>query len=198
MNLLSTKNTKLGKRIASWSISRDSCVGRTEYCAKYCYGKRGSFCYSKVKQGIEDRLVISKSKTFTYDMIREIRSHKYDTVRVHVVGDFYSPKYVADWHTIALYNPGTTFYAYTRAWRINRMRLVLEELRKLPNFILLASTDMYTGNAPIGWLEANMSEGNMRGYHECVSKCEHCNWCYTGHNVYFRTRKPGRVKRNAD
>ena len=58
-------------------------------------------------------------------------------VRIHVAGDFFSREYMHAWYTVALRNPRTLFYAYTKS-----LRFWVGDLTENPelwNFVLTAS-----------------------------------------------------------
>lgn len=191
VDLLSCRNEKLGHDIASWSVRRGvTCVGATDWCRKYCYARRGNFMRSKIQTGHQRRYELSQRQDFVDEMIAEIRKRQFTVIRVHVVGDFYSPEYVRKWIQIAEALPHVRFYAYTRAWRQDHMRQSLEELRMLENFVLFASTDeSIDGDAPKHWLKSYAGRENVFNYHECNSKCHKCDLCYYNpDHVYFRTR----------
>src|SRR5207244_4362697 len=68
--------------------------------------------------------------------------------------------YVRQWASVAAAAPDTTFYAYTRSWRVPGIREALEEFAALPNVRLWYSADRDTGlpeRVPAGvrvaWLE---------------------------------------------
>jgi len=74
------------------------------------------------------------------DMIHELNSalpKNAGIVRIHVAGDFFSPEYMFAWINVAMLNPDTLFYAYTKSlsyWvRYN------EYISQLDNFVLTAS-----------------------------------------------------------
>lgn len=190
------KNQKLGASIASFSIPRGiSCLGMTRWCTKYCYGKSGNLIYSKVRMGHAWRYEESQQEHFVTTMINEIKSRGIKVVRVHVVGDFYSVEYINKWIQIAQACPSTTFYSYTRCWRLSNLLPKLQELNDLDNWQMYASIDdsILDEHTPAGWSVSLAAESNVYGYKECTSKCHSCNWCYaTGKNVYFETRKLGR------
>ena len=58
-------------------------------------------------------------------------------VRIHVAGDFFSRDYMHAWYTVALRNPRTLFYAYTKSLRFWVGGVT--EMPTLHNFVLTAS-----------------------------------------------------------
>ena len=57
-------------------------------------------------------------------------------VRIHVAGDFFNEEYMHAWYSVALNNPRTLFYAYTKSLRY---WLNIREFPELWNFVLTAS-----------------------------------------------------------
>ena len=57
-------------------------------------------------------------------------------VRIHVAGDFFSLPYMHAWYTVALLNPNTLFYAYTKSIKY---LLSVREFPDIWNFVLTAS-----------------------------------------------------------
>ena len=57
-------------------------------------------------------------------------------VRIHVAGDFFNEEYMHAWYAVALNNPNTLFYAYTKSLRF---WLSVNEFPILHNIVLTAS-----------------------------------------------------------
>ena len=57
-------------------------------------------------------------------------------IRIHVAGDFFNRDYMFAWYTVAMMNPHTLFYAYTKSIRY---WLAINEFPILHNFVLTAS-----------------------------------------------------------
>ena len=57
-------------------------------------------------------------------------------VRIHVAGDFFNQEYMHAWYAVALNNPRTLFYAYTKSLRY---WLSVREFPEIWNFVLTAS-----------------------------------------------------------
>jgi hypothetical protein len=180
-------NAKLGE-MWSWNLPTcTTCPGRTEWCKRFCYGDRGNFGMIKKnairtgtveEQSAERNYKFSKSKDFVpymIDDLREIAKHNENPVmRIHAIGDFYSPEYIAKWRTIIHNLPQWKFYVYTRTWQKNlkggvdpaKMMHELQLLRKESNVAVNASTDPYTGPPPAGWKEAGA--GGMWGNEKTI------------------------------
>ena len=70
------------------------------------------------------------------DVINQSLPANAGIVRIHVAGDFFNQQYMEAWYTIALLNPNTLFYAYTKSLRF---WLAINEFPVLHNFVLTAS-----------------------------------------------------------
>jgi hypothetical protein len=101
-----------------------------------------------VQERLRQNLDASLARDFEYRVAREIRRRLIHTLRIHVAGDFFSPEYTRKWLRIARRCPATTFYAYTRSWRVPEIVPALEELAALANFRLWYSADLETGMPP--------------------------------------------------
>jgi hypothetical protein len=66
-------------------------------------------------------------------------------LRVHVVGDFATPLYTQKWIEIAERNPAVRMFAYSRSWRVDRIRPLLYAFGALPNVRLWLSADKDSG-----------------------------------------------------
>jgi hypothetical protein len=140
-------NGKLGEGIHTWSLPAggEHCPGRTALCERLCYARGGRFALPAVRLLLEENLDAALDESFAARAVAEIRRRGIHTLRVHVSGDFFSPDYAATWLGIARRCRRTTFYAYTRSWRVPAVRPVLEQLARLPNVRLWYSTDAETG-----------------------------------------------------
>ena len=84
-------------------------------CIKYCYAKKGAYNWGNVKPLYEQRYNLTKSKIFIEAINESLEQKKVDILRIHDSGDFYSPKYIDKWVTIAKANKDIIFYAYTKS-----------------------------------------------------------------------------------
>lgn len=154
-------NTKLGN-MWSWNIPDwVTCPGRTKWCKAFCYTERGQMKMPNVKVSHHKNWEFSKTKDFVPFMIDELRTiasrqSEQPVFRIHASGDFYSIEYLKKWEEIIKHLPQWKFYVYTRTWQLPEFKKELENLRKISNVAVLASTDPYTGPAPAGWKEAGV------------------------------------------
>ena len=148
-------NAKLSTSIATFSLP----AGHSCPFAKECLSKAdrltgkiidGKHCQFRCFAASQEALLpsVRRARWHNFDVLRnESKLEKmtsliqsalprgYAFVRVHVSGDFWSEKYFLSWLNVALNNPLTTFYGYTKATPF------LSEFRKhLPgNFRFTAS-----------------------------------------------------------
>ena len=128
LNLL-TQNTKiketsnaLGVKVFNFSIpAYKSETGKVtcpfaDKCIKFCYAQKGNYKrFPSVRNGMEKKFSLTKQDNFIELMNQEIKKKKPDFIRVHDSGDYYSPKYLNKWLTIAKDNPKVKFYSYTNS-----------------------------------------------------------------------------------
>ena len=128
MNLL-TQNAKMKKtskenkaKILNFSIpayktkSGKSTCPFAGGCQKYCYAQKGNYTrFPIVQELMEKKYLLSKQDNFPFLINTEIQKKKPTHIRIHDSGDFYSPKYLNKWVTIAKQNKDVIFYAYTKS-----------------------------------------------------------------------------------
>ena len=111
-------------------------------------GKKTKFrCFSASQEAmypnvynIREHNFNSLRKLSNVDMVKIIHASLPDdagVVRIHVAGDFFSRAYMMAWYYVALMNPETLFYAYTKSLRYWVGGIT--ELPTLHNFVLTAS-----------------------------------------------------------
>ena len=69
-------------------------------------------------------------------IISDIMPSNLGICRIHVAGDFFNLDYMRAWYSVALANPNTLFYAYTKSLRFWHD---INEMPTLHNFVLTAS-----------------------------------------------------------
>lgn len=98
-----------------------------------------------------------------YDMLSQYLPKDAGIVRIHVAGDFFNRAYMRAWIRVAIANPNTLFYAYTKS-----LRYWLELRDTMPdNFILTASRGGRDDNL--------ISEHNLREARVIFSETEAYN-----------------------
>jgi hypothetical protein len=149
LNLLQQGNTKLGENIYHFSIPAwQTCPGRSAAC-RACYAMQGRYRIHMVQDALQRCYQASLEEDFAQRMIREVHRRWCRVVRIHVAGDYFSAEYAEKWLEIIRRCPDTTFYAYTRSWRVADIFSVLVEMASLDNFRLWFSADSDTGTPPV-------------------------------------------------
>jgi hypothetical protein len=123
--------------------ARDTCPGRTEFCASKCYAAKLSSAYPNVGRKYERNKAFAESANFIRHMIANIPYGR--DFRIHVSGDFYSWQYVQAWVEIVKARRDVRFYAYTRSWRDSVIWFDLQKLGAFSNMTLNLSCDKETG-----------------------------------------------------
>lgn len=164
-NLGKPHNRKLGPDIWTWSIPAGlTCPGATKACLSCCYALTGMFTMPDVSKSYHLNWQAAASDKFVHWAINEIRRKNISVFRIHVSGDFFSPKYANKWVKIVKALPHVTFYAYTRSWRVKSIVPVLKKLSALRNMHLWLSADVDTGKpirisrARVAWMSRNEAE----------------------------------------
>jgi hypothetical protein len=164
--LLTRGNDKLGGKIFAFNLPAAlTCPGKSVACAA-CYALRGRWVFPTVQAALQRNWQASRERFFAELMIHEIGWRKPRLVRIHSSGDFYDLGYIRQWGRIVRSCPTTRFYAYTRSWRLPRLRRGLEQhLVGQPNVRLWYSADADTGlptQVPAGvrvaWLQESSAD----------------------------------------
>lgn len=145
--LISEGNAKTGPSFSLQSIT--TCHWATLICMAICYGGYGNMAYAQNRKIRDNRtLWVYRNLAnglFTALMILELtRLHTLGlltTLRIHDLGDFFSPSYVRAWYQICSCCPFIRFWAYTRAYPNHAMALELRKLASLPNVSIWLSAD---------------------------------------------------------
>jgi hypothetical protein len=158
--LLINGNTKLGKGIWQFSLPAGlTCPGLTTICSQLCYAKHGHYFNPNIAIQLRRRYDATLLADFAPDMIEEIHKRNAELVRIHVAGDFYNVPYLEKWWWIVEKCPETTFFAYTRSWRVPEIRPYLFAFaNQCENLRLWFSCDAETGYPE----DISSAEGKIR------------------------------------
>ncbi len=144
--LLLPGNGKLSESIFQWSIPAVStCPGRTPACERACYAQKGHFVFPDVQERLEWNWRQALRSDFVDRMVDEIYRKGCMVVRIHVSGDLATPSYTKKWIEIVKRSEQTTFFCYTRSYRVKKIEPLLHDLAALPNMFLWYSLDRQTG-----------------------------------------------------
>lgn len=123
--LLVNGNAKLGRGVWTWStlptnktfeIDGETVSGTCPCNCSGCYATKGNYNFSSVKKSLAMKTVLSYQHLhFVYRAISaQIKADNVKIVRIHAAGDFPNDAYIAMWQDIALENPDTIFWTYTK------------------------------------------------------------------------------------
>lgn len=102
-----------------------------------CYGKSGNYTrYKSIYDSLAIRTLIARNdpQFLVEEIDKQIKKQNIKAVRIHATGDFFSEEYVYAWCQIAIKNPETLFWTYTKA---NFPELKI--LDSLPNVNIVSS-----------------------------------------------------------
>jgi len=192
--LISRGNLKLGS-LPSFSLPVvTTCPGMTPFCEAYCYGFRGNFTMSNVKEANDRRLDATFRSDFVDIIIKEIRQTRAPAFRLHVIGDFYSVEYIEKWGDIVKALPAVIFFGSTRSWRCTFLSEALRMFRDMENVFMKASIDLTDTSSPpsSGWNVWSIEGKEMLCPHDegKVANCLECKRCWSKKNldVTFKLR----------
>lgn len=164
---------KVGKpyRAAAWTIAeRDSCCkprrdGTTiasDFCKKNCYCGpefEGRLCRGrggkpdKNPKGLAAKTVrnaqLRHRRDFAKLMIGCLSNERVRLLRIHINGDFDTPKYMKAWLDIVRGYPWADFLVFTRAWRAPELVPYVRQLAALPNAYVHLSYDESAHDTPV-------------------------------------------------
>jgi hypothetical protein len=193
---IGTENTKLGP-VYSFSLpSLSSCPGASEWCKKHCYAKRYERIRPKCREAYQSNMDLLGDMEQFITLMSGALPRLLPCFRIHVSGDFTSVPYIKAWSSICKAYPGVKFWSYTRSWNIPEFLPALNQLRRLPNVQLFASTDPTMPLPPKGWRVAFIQNDQRSLGEKCLEQsgqagsCMDCGYCFvekTG-NVVFKVR----------
>jgi hypothetical protein len=147
--MLTPGNRKLGAKLI-WGFGLPSgraelCTGMTALCRQHCYARRLESYRPSVLTRYEENYRLSQRPDFEQRLYHFLLAHDVHVVRIHSAGEFYGADYARKWLRLIRRLPQVRFFAYTRAWRDEAIRPVLELLARRRNCRLWYSCDRHTG-----------------------------------------------------
>ncbi len=147
--MLTRGNRKLiGSQIWTFSLPSGldtTCPGRTPICEKHCYDKRADKVRPNKRRRREANYRASRKASFVPLILGLIDYHDVQLMRLHVGGDFGTYLYTRKWLKIMKEAVHTRFWFYTRSWRVESIRPVIEQMSTLSNVRVWYSLDKDTG-----------------------------------------------------
>ncbi len=99
----------------------NTCPGANA-CRGVCYAKQGRYLMAGVKNARLNNFNASRDyASFVVSAVADLTrlTKRYNVVRLHDSGDFYSQEYLNAWKDIATRFPNTIFYAYTKSHHLD-------------------------------------------------------------------------------
>lgn len=157
--MLSTVATKVGPkdRVLAWSLPLDKtcCVNdgsgesiASPVCRAVCYVHRMAADRPNVLIKAQRNFKIACRDDFKAIMIGAIQHAGVEDFKIHVAGEFFSPKYLDAWSEVVRECSDVSFFTYTRSWRRNEFVPALQRLASQTNIQLWLSCDQSTGKPP--------------------------------------------------
>jgi hypothetical protein len=181
-NLIIKGNSKMGPKVGIFNLPPKKTCTPSKWCLQgkngkpACYGLRNNCQLPSVVKATEWRFQESMKPDFALRMIKEING-KYDYIRLHSTGDFYSCEYLSKWYDIIKALPKVKFRTTSRR---KDYSLDLRTLASLPNMIIRESLDptsptprMLLPTASITGME--ISKGKFKCPNGCV-ECKYSCW----------------------
>ncbi len=174
--MLTRGNRKLGNDLI-WSFSLPSgtpetCPGMTSTCRSHCYGVALERYRPAVAAAYRRNLVLSRRRDFARRVRAFLIAHAVRIVRIHVGGDFSTPRYAQAWLRIIRRSPRVRFFLYTRSWRVAAIKLVIDRMARRSNCRVWYSADTSSGmptdvpaRVRVAWLTTTPDEVPPPGAH---------------------------------
>lgn len=164
--LLVAGNEKLSSQAFHFDLPAGvTCPGKSRLCHRRCYARRGRFAFPQVQERLNWCYQQSKRDDFASRMVDELYRKGVLLCRWHCAGDIYSPGYAKKMLDVIERSSHTSFWAYTRSWRIPTIAPILKEISLMPNMKLWLSADTETGypdevpeNARVAWMQTQAEE----------------------------------------
>jgi hypothetical protein len=165
-SLLTQGNEKLSQGVFHFDVpAKVTCPGRSKLCTQHCYALRKRFLFPQVVERLEWNYKQSKRGDFVDRMTDELYRKGVLLMRWHVAGDVYSPAYARKMLEIIGRSSHTTFWFYTRSWRVPTIFPLLKAISIMPNAKVWFSADAETGypaelpeNVRVAWMTTDVEE----------------------------------------
>ncbi len=164
--LLVMGNDKLSPSVAHFDlVAGVTCPGKSKLCYRRCYARRGRYAFPQVQERLRWGYEQSKRDDFADRMADELYRKGIILMRWHCAGDIYCPSYAKKMLDVIGRSQHTTFWGYTRSWRVPAIYPVLKDIAAQPNMRLWLSADAETGHpdevpegARVAWMQTDVDE----------------------------------------
>lgn len=159
-------NDKLSQAVYHFDLpALRTCPGKTKLCSGVCYANRSRYLFPQVQQRLAWNHEQSKRGDFVDRLTDELYRKGVLLMRWHCAGDVYSPTYARKMLEVIGRSEHTTFWFYTRSWRVPPIFPVLKAISALPNCKVWFSADCETGYPPevpenvrVAWMQTEEDE----------------------------------------
>lgn len=195
---ISTQNSKLGESIPSINLPAIITCRKGCPCAKYCYARKGNFCYNTVKKSLQNNLdIYLKSPQAYFNQIKStLYLIPYKHFRYHSSGDIVDMEYLENMVELANEIKQTKFLCFTKKYEIVNEYLTKNK-GKLPknlNIVLSCWGDFIPENPynlPTTYVK--FGDDYLDSFIPnkavvCNGHCENCFACWNlkkGQSMYF-------------
>jgi hypothetical protein len=164
--LLVQGNEKLSEGVWHFDLPAiRTCPGRSNRCSASCYATRRRYKFPQVQERLEWNFQQSKRSDFADRLVTELYRKGVILMRWHCAGDVYSPAYARKVLDVIGRSRHTTFWGYTRSYRVPSIFPILQAMSCLPNMHLWFSADAETGYPPfvpprvrVAWMQTELGE----------------------------------------
>ena len=164
--LLVAGNEKLSAQAFHFDLPAGrTCPGRSRLCHGRCYARRGRYAFPQVQERLNWCFEQSKRDDFVGKMTDELYRKGVLLMRWHCAGDVYSPAYARKMLEVMEKSEHTSFWLYSRSWRVATICPILKDMAALNNCKLWFSVDAETGypeevpeNVRVAWLQTEDGE----------------------------------------
>lgn len=164
--LLVMGNDKLSQGVFHFDLPAiRTCPGKSKLCSGFCYATRSRFAFPQVQERLAWNFEQSKRSDFVDRMASELFRKGVLLMRWHCAGDVYSPTYARKLLEVMSRTDHTTFWFYTRSWRVETIFPLLKAMSFLKNCKVWFSADCETGYPPevpenvrVAWMQTEEDE----------------------------------------
>ena len=169
--LLVAGNEKLSQQAFHFDLPAGrTCPGKSKLCHGRCYARKGRFAFPQVQERLNWCYERSKRSDFVDVLSTELYRKGVLLMRWHCSGDVYSPTYARKMLEVMARSQHTSFWLYSRSWRVPTILPILTAMSALQNCKMWFSVDAETD-----YPDEVPENGKERG-----TTCATCGICWKG------------------
>jgi len=190
-SLLTPGNSKIGRKILSFSLPAKKTCKPSKWCQEKCYACKGLFLVfqDRISKCYERNYQASLSDTFVNEINTELAKKRNPSyIRIHASGDFYSPEYIKKWAQIIKDNPRHKFLAFTKRMDFEKELIELSLLDNVAVYQSIDSTIEYRSKyLRKAVIDDYGYDSNPRTFIKCSGSCSDCLICWKNtNNIMFK------------